>query len=178
MAILLFYGHNPENLDKGDGLSNWFPSPFMENGIQFTSNEQYMMYRKAMLFGDVASAGKILRAATLADIGNMATWDTKQKQIKKLGRDVTPFDDFRWQEHRVHIVTDGLRLKFTQNQHLKDFLINTKGTIAEASPRDLIWGIGYGKTNPNAQDPKKWRGMNLLGQCLMQVRDELADQLP
>ena len=64
--------------------------------------------------------------------------------------------------------------KFLQNPALKDFLLRTGDKIlVEASPRDRIWGIGMGASNENAENPAAWRGRNLLGFALMEVRDEL-----
>ena len=45
--------------------------------------------------------------------------------------------------------------------------------LVEASPYDAIWGIRLAASSPEAQDPMKWRGQNLLGFALMEVRDEL-----
>ena len=45
--------------------------------------------------------------------------------------------------------------------------------MVEASPRDHIWGIGMGQSNPNAENPLQWRGRNLLGFALTEARDEL-----
>ena len=45
--------------------------------------------------------------------------------------------------------------------------------LAEASPYDAIWGIRLAASSPEARDPMKWRGRNLLGFALMEVRDEL-----
>jgi len=38
---------------------------------------------------------------------------------------------------------------------------------------DTIWGIGLGKDNEKAQNIAMWRGKNLLGFALMEVRDEI-----
>lgn len=45
--------------------------------------------------------------------------------------------------------------------------------MAEASPRDCLWGIGLGHANPKAQNRATWRGKNLLGFILTEVRNDL-----
>ena len=45
--------------------------------------------------------------------------------------------------------------------------------LVAASPYDAIWCIRLAASPPEAQDPMKWRGRNLLGFALMEVRDEL-----
>ena len=50
--------------------------------------------------------------------------------------------------------------------------------LVEASPYDNIWGIRLAASSPEAQDPMKWRGQNLLGFALMEVRDELRRVTP
>lgn len=67
--------------------------------------------------------------------------------------------------------------QFKQNPELLVALLATKGTtLVEASPRDTIWGIGLSETNPKAQKRETWRGENLLGQILTEVRDEMSDK--
>ena len=57
---------------------------------------------------------------------------------------------------------------------IKNILICTKDSIlVEASPYDKIWGIGMSANNENIENPLLWRGLNLLGFALMEVRDEL-----
>lgn len=43
----------------------------------------------------------------------------------------------------------------------------------EASPYDTIWGIGASAYDEEARDPRDWKGENMLGFALMEVRDEL-----
>ena len=40
----------------------------------------------------------------------------------------------------------------------------------EASPYDTVWGIGTGAGLKHATQPSRWRGLNLLGFALMNVR--------
>ena len=45
--------------------------------------------------------------------------------------------------------------------------------MAEASPDDRIWGIGMDQNEAAGTDSSQWRGRNLLGFALMEVRDEI-----
>lgn len=79
-----------------------------------------------------------------------------------------------WKANARRIVTEGNARKFSQNEQLQAFLLATgDALIVEASPRDQIWGIGLGWDNPRAIDPLQWRGQNLLGFLLMEVREEM-----
>ena len=76
------------------------------------------------------------------------------------------------------MILNGNYAKFTQNEALRQFLLSTGDSVlVEASPYDTIWGIGIDPENPNVQDPRQWRGQNLLGFALMEVRDEIRRSL-
>jgi len=67
--------------------------------------------------------------------------------------------------------------KFAQNRDLRAYLTSTSGRVlVEASPRDRVWGIGLAVADERAHDPKQWRGLNLLGFALMEVRAQLASR--
>lgn len=44
--------------------------------------------------------------------------------------------------------------------------------LAEASPYDRVWGIGYGVNSREINDKSLW-GSNKLGKILVEVREEL-----
>lgn len=158
MQIICF--HNPD--EENAYLSNWYPSDFTVNGINFSSMEQYMMYQKALRFGDTKIADKILATDDVA-------------KIKKLGREVQGYDDSVWNGVRQIIVYEGLTAKFSQNEDLKAKLLETKDVIlAECAVRDKIWGIGLSMTDEKRFDKDKWKGQNLLGYALMLVREYLS----
>ena len=147
--------------DKPYGcFSNWYRSPFVtEDGNQFANTEQYFMWRKAKLFDPS------MESAILAEKNPM--------KVKGLGRKVKNFDNDVWNEHREKCMKDGLRYKFS-DPALKEILLSTNDSIiAEASPRDKIWGIGLAADHTDAINPNKWRGQNLLGKCLMELRVEM-----
>jgi ribA/ribD-fused uncharacterized protein len=71
-------------------------------------------------------------------------------------------------------VTRGNVAKFGQHEDLRAFLLATdERVLVEASPRDAVWGIGLGASNPDARIPERWRGRNLLGFALMEARSRL-----
>ncbi|SUY42887.1 NADAR family protein [Clostridium perfringens] len=89
---------------------------------------------------------------------------------------VKNFNENIWNERKIDIVVKGNIEKFSQNEELKKFLLNTKNKIiVEASPYDSIWGVGLSVNNENITNPNKWSGKNLLGFALMEVRDFLNE---
>ena len=120
-----------------------------------------MMHQKALVFKDVDTANEIMQT-------------TSPVKQKALGRLVKSFDENEWAKHREKIVYDGNYAKFTQNKHLLNVLLDTKGKIlVEASPVDTIWGIGLAEDCPYIEDESNWRGLNLLGKVLTQLREDL-----
>lgn len=155
--------HNPEEINGA--FSNWYMSDFEYDGIKFTSLEQYMMYKKAEVFGDESSAAKI-----------RSTNDPQK--IKSLGRGVKNYSDTVWNGVRQIIVYEGLYAKFSQNEELKEKLLATgEAILAEASGVDLIWGIGLSMTDENRFDMSKWEGQNLMGFALMEVRNRINKEV-
>jgi len=47
--------------------------------------------------------------------------------------------------------------------------------IAEASPVDLVWGIGLSVDDDAILDEVNWTGNNLLGKVLMSIRQALKN---
>ncbi|MGL5018675.1 MAG: NADAR domain-containing protein, partial [Luteolibacter sp.] len=41
---------------------------------------------------------------------------------------------------------------------------------------DRIWGIGMGKDHEHAENPLLWKGLNLLGFALMEVRKRITKE--
>lgn len=149
-----------------DAFSNWYLRDFKVKNITFNCMEQYMMYSKAMLFGDTVTAQKILDT----------TGPRCQQRQKDLGKQVAPFVEEVWISKRERIVTAGLIAKYSQHKDLKDLLISTDGTIlVEASKYDDTWGAGRDENDPRIFDPSQWRGkkLNLLGKCTTVARDFL-----
>ena len=96
------------------------------------------------------------------------------KEIKRLGREVRGYDPARWEAARFAIVVEGNAAKFGGHDALRGFLLGTGDRlIVEASPVDRVWGIGLAASDGRAGDPRRWRGLNLLGFALMEARAAL-----
>ena len=148
-----------------DGIySQWYQSPMEIDGVKYNCCEQYMMHQKALHFGDKETAEMIMKAESPRD----------QKQ---LGRQVKGFNKEMWDAACVSIVYKGNYAKFTQNEKLKAELLMTGDRImVEASPYDKIWGIGMGENEQGVDDPKNWKGLNLLGWSIQLVKNEISKQ--
>lgn len=157
MKVVCF--HNPEE-EKGF-LSNWYISKFEVAGRVFSSMEQFMMYQKAICFGDEVVAELILKSDDVA-------------YIKELGRTVSGYNENVWNGMRQLIVYEGLVAKFSQNEALKERLLQTgDALLAECAVHDRIWGIGLSMKDEKRFDISQWRGENLLGYALMMVRNKI-----
>lgn len=162
-----FYGHTP----RPDGalsdacFSQWWPCRFEVDGVEYVTAEQFMMSEKARLFGDEAALEKLLS-------------EPSPSKAKALGRTVKRFDGAVWANERFELVTRGNVAKFSQDEALRAYLLATGSEIlVEASPRDRIWGIGLGRSDPRVHQPEQWKGTNLLGFALVRTREILRGTL-
>jgi len=164
---IFFWGHRLSNDGsiKKTCLSQWYECKFTVDGIEYHTAEQYMMSQKALVFGDRKIYTEIMQS------DNPASY-------KALGRKIKNFDEKIWNSHKTNIVIKGNTAKFSQNPKLRDFLLNTGNRIlVEASPYDRIWGIGMSADDVKIENPYNWKGRNLLGFCLMEVRDILRSEV-
>ena len=122
------------------------------------------MFQKAILFGDNQTAMQILKTSN-------------PREQKQLGREIQGFNQSTWDEEKKSIVYKGNYLKFTQNAELLETLLATQGTLlVEASPTDTIWGVGTELDTPELYIPSKWKGENLLGFILTQLREDMLNE--
>ena len=157
---IFFWGHKEKEVPVTKNcLSQWYDCEFIVNGIKYHTAEQYMMSQKALLFEDKEINEKIMNSKT-------------PKEYKELGRQIKNFSSDKWELNKFDIVVKGNIAKFSQNEKLKQFLINTKDKIlVEASPYDKIWGIGMSEDDKDILDESKWKGQNLLGKAIMKARE-------
>ena len=142
-------------------FSQWYPSKFVIDEVEYNCCEQYMMAQKALLFNDTESHKMIM-------------FSNSPNEQKGFGRRVKGFDKDKWESVCRQIVFDGNYAKFTQNPKLLKELDNTKDLeIVEASPYDKIWGIGLDENDVRFLYKSQWQGTNWLGEALIEVRVRL-----
>ena len=163
LQYLFFWGHSNKNQATVGKfcLSQWFQTPFSVNDLNYSTAEHWMMAHKALIFKDKNTFDKIIQAQS-------------PNQAKKLGREISNYNDEIWNEKKFHVVTLGNIHKFNQHPKFAAYLLATENKIlVEASPLDTIWGIGRSENSPNIENIYTWRGQNLLGFALMATRDFL-----
>ena len=142
-------------------FSQWTPSQFIVDLVEYNCAEQFMMASKARLFGDDTALAAILAS------------DDPREQ-KRLGRQVHHFDHDLWQTECENIVLRDNLAKFSKNEEMRLALIRTGDRrLAQASPHDNLWGIGLSACDPRASSSDSWCGQNLLGRALEHAREIL-----
>lgn len=127
-----------------DFLSNFYPAEVKYEGITYQNNEAAFQAQKVTDYREQEQ----FRLVSPSD-------------AKKLGRKVKLRSD--WEQVKDDIMYQIVKAKFTQNEDLKQKLIDTGNSelIEGNTWNDTYWGMCRGK------------GKNMLGKILMRVREEL-----
>lgn len=138
-------------------LSNFHKAPIRFNGRLYPTVEHAYQHDRATFLGKHAIAGQVLTATTPQEAkkaGNRAghshEWDLcKQDRLKAI-----------------------VQAKFNQHHGLRDKLVATGCTHLIEATYDPFWGAGAPITACRLRDGT-WRGRNVFGQILDQVRTEM-----
>ncbi|KAI9778226.1 MAG: hypothetical protein M1816_004164 [Peltula sp. TS41687] len=156
------------------------------------------MYRKALLFSDSASATKILATSEprkQQGIGRKVTgfddkvWEENRERIVEEGnwwKFTCPVTNNNVSNNNNN-ANDGNNNSNSNSSNdnkgtkkddtgLKERLLEETGNreLVEASPRDRIWGVGFGAVNAGSRR-QEW-GLNLLGKAIMRVRERIRKE--
>lgn len=161
---IFFYGYELQIPELT--FQNWYPAVFEEPSPKlgqppnrFPTGEHYIMYHKALLMHDTDTAALVLRAATPAE-------------ANRLGRGVKNYDGKLWRAERDGVAERLTYLKFSQVEECRRALLGSgEKEIAEASPQDRVWGIGFRGDEAEGREDE-W-GENVAGKALMKVRERL-----
>ena len=96
----------------------------MQDGIRFESAEHFYTFKMAKHFNDEMTANKILRCEHAGE-------------VKQMSNHIFNFNKDDWRKVCDKYMLVALKAKFTQNEHLGDFLKGTgEHILVEANPRD------------------------------------------
>ena len=157
-------GFSDNSDDKYKCFSNFCEAPFYLAGKDYLSTEQYMMYQKAITFRRYESSREIMRVQSAEEAMEIA--DKNHMPLK-------PSEIEIWDSISRAIVKRGVRAKFLQNPEFISVLLATGNkVIAKCDEKDKIWGIGIDIKDPARLDADAWKGDNVLGRILMELRTE------
>ncbi len=189
--IILF--NRPEDDVKWGVFANDYPIEFNWRGIKYFTVDQALAAEKARFFGKAEDVAEIMRtrsAVTMRSIarkigeapseggtlmapkaGELPQRPVAETDAEKAAREKRAEE---WTTERFRILKSILLSKFRQHPYLADILKSTgDATLARADHRDLEDGIGIAITDPRCEQPAMWRGKNMLGKALIEVRTDL-----
>lgn len=189
--IILF--NRPEDDVKWGVFANDYPIEFNWRGIKYFTVDQALAAEKARFFGKAEDIAEIMRtrsAVTMRSIarkigeapseggtlmapkaGEVQQRPTIETDAEKASREKRAEE---WTVDRFRILKSILLSKFRQHPYLADILKSTgDATLARADHRDMEDGIGIAITDPRCEQMAMWRGKNMLGKALMEVRTDL-----
>lgn len=153
-TVVIFFG-------RASPLSNHHHSPFLLEDHHFACVEQFLAWNRAKLTGNEQLSSKALSSPNPA-------------VCKGILNELHHTNSAAWDEQLDRIIEAALTAKFTQNQDLGSFLVNTRPRKLGEASLNPKWGIGLKIIDKNAMDPAKWKeGGNLLGNKLMKIREKL-----
>jgi ribA/ribD-fused uncharacterized protein len=139
-------------------FSNLHPLPIRIDGREFSCNEQFFQYSKALHFGDQEIAQKILQ-------------ESNPYQMMSLAKSIKNFKHAVWQEQAERTLMRANEVKYRQHDVARDALLATgQKKLGEASS-NKFYGTGIGLLSNDACDSTKWSGKNLMGCILTKIRD-------
>lgn len=144
-------------------LSPFFLSNFIIDDIDFQNISQYLLKCKMEKGNFWEIKERLKHLVSSREIGNFT------REYKKYLPDLS-------QEEIYYYTSEGNFAKFTQNEDLRKFLLNTADKIlVYTTIRDKNLGIGLDINSLDITNPLKWKGENILGFSLMEVRGKLQN---
>ncbi len=186
-TVILF--NRPDDNEYGYLANDW-PIDINWKGVKYFTVDQALAAEKARYFGRTKDLQEIMRTRSTTTMRSIARKFSDGPQAR--GSLVNPLKDepkhvetdsekimreqktADWDKAKYNITVSILMAKFRQHDKLGKLLKETgDAVLAKADHRDIEDGIGIAIENPNAGHPQKWRGKNLLGKSLMEVRTQL-----
>ncbi len=175
-------------------LANDYPCDINWKGVKYFTVDQALASEKAKFFGRPADVSEIMKTrsattmrsiarkigepptagGTLASPTGVAAIASAPLVESDAERVIREQKNAEWEKQRYPIMVSILLAKFRQHAQLGKLLMETGDAIlARADHRDIEDGIGLSITDERQAIQSKWRGKNLLGKALMEVRTTL-----
>jgi hypothetical protein len=139
-------------------LSNHHPAKMIVENKKYLCNEQFYFAKRAEIMGDQTIQNRVMEL------------DNPRDMLRE-GRKAKNLNDVNLEQEEIRIMKWGIREKFSQNQKLKDFLMETTGNkIGESSKASRRWGTGFHLSHKNAFNQNLW-ATNTLGEMLEEQRE-------
>ena len=148
-------------------LSNHYQATQVIDNQVYNCNEQFFMQQKALTFNDYVIADSIMK-------------ESNPGKQKGLGRKITNFDQNTWNSKCLEVMKVGLQAKFSQNEKLKTFLLETGiSMLLEANPKDSFWGVGLSMRDNLIWKKNSWvqNATNHLGVLLSDLRRDFNREI-
>ena len=147
-------------------FSPWSPSSFVVDDVPYSCVEQHTMVEKIMVFQDHPAVELIMSSP-------------EPSTHKRIGRGVCNFDFPVGDREKQNAVLSGIYVKFSQNPAMKKHLLSSDNKLlAESSPLDPVWGIGFWADDPRANNPCQWRGTQLSVRLFLPFAKKFATVRP
>ena len=114
----------------------------------------------------------------LAEIAKQITDTNNPAEQKRLSKKIKNLDIELWNQQKDNIMKRTITAKFTQNHELKNKLLATNNKVLiEGNPNDSHFGVALSIYDNDIWDETKWKGKNVLGYLLMELRNELREEI-
>ena len=141
-------------------LSNFHLCRFAVEDKEYNSSEQFIQHQKAIHFGDSTTANRILASNSAFE-------------CQQLGKEVHGYNHENWAEAAKVLVLPGIMSKFVSNPNLAGVLVNMGNKKIVECSYDSVWGTGVPLNNKDYLKEENWADVSLLGEMLMETREEL-----
>ena len=135
-------------------LSNMYPACVQWNGRSFQSVEQGFQYLKS-------------EAANAPEVGKLILGTADPYGVRRLAK---PLRTPAWDAETI--LFQLMLCKFTQNEELKQVLLDTQGKRLLETTLDPYWGTGCDLYSKNI-DELNFKGTNTMGMLLERVRSDI-----
>jgi ribA/ribD-fused uncharacterized protein len=144
-----------------------WPVQIRLRSVTYHSAKQALAAELAKTFGDDEGFRRVMDAESPADVSYTMEQATEEK------KEATPET---WAANTKRFLYEIQQAKFDQYPELRGRLLSTgDAVLAVYQPGDELLGIGIPTDDVHAKNPIYWKGQNLLGSVLMEIRGKYRE---